>query len=218
MTNQPSASKPSYELPPIVSFDLKDLARLQTDLAVVVQVLRNDRIRAFFANARITREGKFAAFREIIEPRVHPVMTHFLMSLVSEGGIRGLAAGEGGWFEPKHYAAACLELAEKTGCLSGIAQDMILADSVLQMEQVRAFLASPVVDEAGKTSALKEILADRVHPVVIFLVLFLFWTREMAKFHCDHGNLSYTNCRIHGGRCWRSHFSLSNLQRCACRY
>jgi F-type H+-transporting ATPase subunit delta len=181
MTNQPSASKSSDELPPIVSFDLKDLTRLQSDLAVAVQVLGNDRISAFFADSRITRKGKLTAFREIIEPRVHPVMTHFLMSLVSAGGIRGLAARDGG-FEPKHYAATCIELAGKTDCLGRIAQDMVLADSVLQMEQVRAFLASPVVDEAGKTAALKQLLADRTHPLVIFLVLFLFWTHEMAKF------------------------------------
>jgi F-type H+-transporting ATPase subunit delta len=182
MIKKPSASKPADELPPVVQLDLKDLTRLETDLAVAVQVLTNDRICAFFANSRIMMKGKLAAFREIIESRVHPVMTHFLMSLVSEGGIRGLAAGEGGGFEPKHYAAACIEMAGKTGCLERIAQDLVLADSVLQIEQVRAFLSAPVIDEEGKTAALKQILADRVHPLVIFLVLFLFWTHKMAKF------------------------------------
>jgi F-type H+-transporting ATPase subunit delta len=181
MTNQPTASKSSNELPSAVNLDLKDMARLETDLEVAVQVLGNDNIRAFFADSRIMRKGKLVAFRQIIEPRVHPVMTHFLMSLVSAGGIRGLASREGG-FEPKHYAAACIELAGDTGCLARIAQDLVLADSVMQMEQVRAFLAIPVVHKEGKCTALKQLLAGRVHPLVIFLVLFLFWTHELAKF------------------------------------
>ena len=181
MISPPSANNKKDELPPISGFGAADLTRTEADLGIVVQLLNNDQVRSFLGDPRIKAKGKLFALRQIIEPRVHPVMTRFLVGLISLAGFKGLFTKAGG-FGAEHYAAATLDLAEKIGCFESMAPDLILADGALRLEEVRAFLADPHVSEDGKTAALKQILAGKAHPLVLFLIFFLFRTHELAKF------------------------------------
>jgi F-type H+-transporting ATPase subunit delta len=181
MISPPSANSKNDELPPISGFGVADLTRTEADLGIAVQLLNNDQVRSFLGDPRVTAEGKLSALRQLIEPRVHPVMTRFLIGLISRAGFKGLLTKAGG-FAAEHYSAVIIDLAGKIGCFESMARDLILADSALQLEEVRAFLADPHVSEEGKTAALKEILVGKVHPLVLFLMVFLFRTRERAKF------------------------------------
>jgi F-type H+-transporting ATPase subunit delta len=174
-------NSPEQASPEIPNLTPKDLVRIDADLTFLRAMLSEDQARAFFANPGVTRDGKLQALRRILEPRVHPVVTRFMISLATRSGARALVPTEGG-YPVKHYALACVDLAGWTACMDTISNDMVLADSVLQLKEVRAFLANSAVEDEGKTVALQGILAGRVSPQVLFLVLFLFRMSDLGKF------------------------------------
>jgi F-type H+-transporting ATPase subunit delta len=181
MISPPSANNKKDELPPISGFGAADLPRTEADLGIVVQLLNNDQVRSFLGDPRITAAGKLSTLRQLVEPRVHPVVARFFIGLISRAGLKGLFTKAGG-FGAEDYAATVLDLAGKLGCFESMAGDLMLTDGALHLEEVRAFIADPHVSEEGKTGALKQILAGKAHPLVVFLVFYLFRTHEMAKF------------------------------------
>lgn len=68
----------------------------------------------------------------------------------------------------RRYAAALFEQAEKSGTLTGAAEEMALAaETVAQNGALRALLGQPLVTEERKKLALRNAFGDRVSPAVL---------------------------------------------------
>ncbi len=75
--------------------------------------------------------------------------------------------------ETDAYAAVLLNLARATDSLEPVEQSLADVVPVLhESEPLRAFVTDPVIDAEGKRRALRELLGDAVHPVLLgFLCL-----------------------------------------------
>jgi F-type H+-transporting ATPase subunit delta len=83
--------------------------------------------------------------------------------------------------DPDRYADALIAMGEASGALVAIEDDLReLSEFMRKQGALRQFLASPLVQPEGKTSALREVLGRRVHPVLLHYVQMLQSMQHLA--------------------------------------
>jgi F-type H+-transporting ATPase subunit delta len=165
--------------PPV--YDEAALQRVEADVAYLHAVINNAHVRRFLYEPGVRRSAKRAAIRDLLASSVHPVVSAFMVRLLWAGGEPALASG-GREFSVDAHADACTYMAGRLGALEQVLKDMLKIEGLLARESVRAFICNESVMRQGRASALKQLLAGRVHPFLVLVVLFLFAFEELDKF------------------------------------
>ncbi|MBC8453643.1 ATP synthase F1 subunit delta [PVC group bacterium] len=84
--------------------------------------------------------------------------------------------------ESSLYAHALIVMGQACNALSQIEADMLdMLEMLKTNAEIKQFLSDPFVKPEGKSSALEEILKDKIHPILIHFLIILLSQNQLRK-------------------------------------